>query len=130
VSPRRASFIVAFFSLGIFSKRYPISGIPSLLHGSSIVACFPAGISSRKNHGSGILSFVQAPELRLRLFFGLHFLQEESHLRNSKFCASTGAPSPLVFRPAFPPGGITSPEFKTYCEHGDFVPASDFVQKP
>ncbi len=127
-------------------------------HGSSIVACFPAGISSRKNHSSGIPSFVQARELHLRLFFGLHFLQEESHLRNSKLLqarelhlrlffgrhflqaeshlrnsklsASTGAPSPLAFRPAFPPGSITSPEFKTYCKHGNFVPASGFVRKP
>ncbi len=129
-SPRRASFIVAFFSLGICSKRYPISGIPSLVHGSYIVACFSAGISSRKNHSSGIPSFVQAREFHLRLFFGLHFLQEESHLRNSKLSASTGAPSPRAFRPAFPPGSITSPEFKTYCKHGNFVPASDFVRKP
>jgi hypothetical protein len=99
-------------------------------HGSSIVACFPTGISSRKNHSSGIPSFVQARELHLRLFFGLHFLQEELHLRNSKLSASTGAPSPLAFRPAFPPGSITSPEFKTYCKRGNFVPASDFVRKP
>lgn len=52
-------------------------------HGSSIVACFPGGFSSRKNHSSGIPSFVQARELHLRLFFGLHFLQGESRLRNS-----------------------------------------------
>lgn len=97
-------------------------------HGSSIVACFPGGFSSRKNHSSGIPSFVQARELHLRLFFGLHFLQGESRLRNSKLSASTGAPSPLSFRPAFPPGSITSPEFKTYCKHGNSVPASDFVR--
>jgi hypothetical protein len=99
-------------------------------HGNSIVACFPAGISSRKNHSSGIPSFVQARELHLRLFFGLHFLQGESRLRNSKLSASTGAPSPLSFRPAFPPRSITAPEFKTYCKHDNFVPASDFVRKP
>lgn len=112
MSPRRASFVVAFFSLGICSKRYAISGIPSLLHGNYIVACFSAGISSKKSHISRIPSFLQAREFHRCLLPGRLFLQEESQLRNSELCASTGAPSPLVFRPTFPPGGITSPQFR------------------
>jgi hypothetical protein len=123
VSPRRASFIVAFFSLGICSKRYPISGIPSLVQGNYIVACFSTGISSRKNHTSRIPSFLQAREFHRCLLPDRHFLQEESQLRNSELCASTGAPSPLVFRPAFPPGRITSPQFQAVCKHGSSISA-------
>jgi hypothetical protein len=94
---KHGSSISACFSACISSRKNHISGIPSFCkHGNSISACFSAGISSRQNHISGIPSFLQARELHLRLLFGRHFLQEASHLQNSKLTASTATLSRLL----------------------------------
>ncbi len=68
-------------------------------------------------------SKLAARELHRCLLFGRHFLQEESHLQNSELSASTGIPSLLASRPAFPPGRITAPEFRALCKHGSSISA-------
>jgi len=68
-------------------------------------------------------SELAARELHRRMHFGRHFLQEESHLQNSELSASTGIPSLLASRPAFPPGRITAPEFRALCKHGSSISA-------